>query len=457
MHYARSMSEEVSVNQTVQRKPRLNRLAFLAFVFASTFSVVAAVAFQSLDKVTLDGATMGTSYKVVIATGPAEFDSAKLQTVIDARLAEIDALMSTWRDDSELSRFNASTSTDWFPVSSETATVVAESLRVADESSGAFDPTVLPLVRIWNFGKGRRDELTPPTDEQLAAIRPSIGYSNVEVRNDPSALRKKLPGVELDLSGIAKGYAVDAISKLLADRGLKNHLVEIGGEMRASGRKRDGSVWAIGIEKPTELRRDVYSAVPLRDIAIATSGDYRNYYEVDGQRYSHTIDPSTCKPITHKLASVSIFTESCMTADAWATAINVLGPEKGLQVASTKGLAAMLLVREGQSFVETSTPQFRRMLAGTQSDVEPAEGLSVFGTIFAALIVFVIAITGMAVGVIFSNRRIQGSCGGLANMPGHEGSACELCTNPTTDCQERLAEQAANGSSGNAAVEKFSV
>jgi thiamine biosynthesis lipoprotein len=435
---------------TTQRGPASFWFAlFLALTIGIGFG------FARPSKITLTGSTMGTTYKIVIATD-ASLDQGQLKTAIDARLDHIYAQMSTWRDDSELSRFNASTSTDWFPVSADTQLVVAESLRIANESGGAFDPTVGPLVRLWNFGSAQRGDRIPPSDSQIAEARKSIGYKNVEVRDSPPAIRKRVATIELDLSGIAKGFAVDAISELLVERELKNHLVEIGGEMRGRGKKLDGSVWTIGIEKPTELTRELHTAIPLQDVSIATSGDYRNYYESDGKRYSHTIDPMTGKPIAHKLASVSIICESCMTADAWATGINVLGPERGLKLAQEKGLAALLLVRANGSFVESSTREFQTNTTASKaaSPSRKREGLSVFGTIVAVMIVFAVAITGMAVGVIFSNRRIQGSCGGLANMPGHEGSACELCTNPAEECPERLAEQSSSDAVSN---EKYPV
>jgi FAD:protein FMN transferase len=435
------------------KQPKTKRRVFLircvSLVALCFVAMLSAFGFSEPAKIKLTGSTMGTTYSVVISAD-SEFNKNEVQVAIDARLDEIDALMSTWRAESELSRFNRSTSTDWFPVAEETQFVVAEALRVAKESDGAFDPTVGPLVRLWNFGAAKQREATPPTDDEIKKTQASIGFAKVEVRRDPPAIRKTLPSVELDLSGIAKGFAVDAISELLVELNFSSHLVEIGGEMKARGKRPDGSAWAIGIERPSELRRELHAALPLEDRAIATSGDYRNYYEVDGKRYSHTIDPTTGKPIAHTLASVSIITDSCMTADAWATGINVLGPTKGLELAKQKGLAVMLLVRADGGFTELSTAEFRA-LKDNKADVAKPQGLSTFGTIIAALIVFAIAITGMSVGVIFSNRRIQGSCGGLANMPGHEGSACELCTNPSEECQERLAE-------GDSAVsEQFSV
>lgn len=394
---------------------------------------------QPVVRTSFAGETMGTTYSIVIAGSFTDEEKTDLQTRIDSRLEEIDSAMSTWRDDSELSKFNRAQTTDWFDVSNDTAIVVSAALRIAELSGGAFDPTVGPLVRLWNFSKEKRDTLNPPSDEEIAQLLSNLGYQRIEVRLQPPALRKNSPAVELDLSAIAKGFAVDAISQLLIEQDRTQHLVEIGGEMKAAGRKQDGSSWAAGIEKPTELRRgDIHTILALDDAALATSGDYRNYYEINGQRFSHTIDPTRGRPISHKLASVSIVADDCMTADAWATAINVLGPDAGLKAAEENNLAAMLLVREGTGFVEKRTLGFERLVTPFVAH-QKHEGLSPFGTVIAALIVFAVAITGMAVGVIFSNRRIQGSCGGLSNMPGQEGSACDLCSTPEEECPEKMA------------------
>ncbi len=391
----------------------------------------------------LDGETMGTTYHIVVATTPdglsGEQTRASVRSEVDAVLRRIDEQMSTWRDDSELSRFNASGSTDWFEVSPPLATVVMEALRIAELSDGAFDPTVGPLVRLWSFGSDARDRRLPDPEE-IAAAQGRTGWRKVEVRIEPSALRKSDPLLQLDLSAIAKGYGVDAVSDRLVEVGLPSHLVEIGGEVRTRGQKSDGSVWRAGIQRPDAGFGDLTAAVELNDQALATSGDYRNFFEIDGQRYSHTINPQTGRPVEHNVASVSVVADSCMTADALATAINVLGADRGTRLAEELNAESLLLLRTGEGFDELQSANFpiASLLALRPSDSEPESG-SLLQTILAAGVVVALAIAGMAVGVIFGNRRIQGSCGGLANMPGAEHSPCELCTKPAEACPNKSA------------------
>lgn len=388
--------------------------------------------------VVLTGDTMGTYYRILLNRQNGQ-DEEAIRTGIDGLLNRIEDQMSTWRPESELSRFNRSKSTDWFEVSPETILVVAEALRLADLSGGAFDPTVGPLIDLWSFGS-QSSERRIPNDDEIAAAKKKTGWQKVQVRDNPPALRKSQPDVQVDLSAIAKGYGVDAVSNWLAEQGEKDHLVEIGGEDRARGTKPDGSPWRIGIQTPTGMPASqtsgpIFQVVELTDRAIATSGDYQNFFEVDGRRYSHTIDPNTGRPITHDVASVSVLAESCMAADGWATALTVLGPERGMKLAKEQDLAVLILVRAEPEFAVLATDSWNPADAAASPEAEPASWLRTF---LAAGIVFVIALTGMAVGVIFSNRRIQGSCGGLASM--HGGSACDLCDNPSEECQQEIAE-----------------
>lgn len=391
--------------------------------------------------VELTGDTMGTYYRILLTKRDGQKKN-KIQEGIDRLLNRIEDQMSTWRPDSELSRFNESESTDWFEVSPETAFVVAESLRIAELSGGAFDPTVGPLIDLWSFG-AERAEPRIPTDEEIAAAKQKTGWEKVMVRPNPPALKKSQPEIQLNLSAIAKGYGVDAVSDWLVDQGEKNHLAEIGGEDRASGLKADGTAWRIGVQAPGGMPAEqsigpIFQIVELNDRSIATSGDYQNYFEVDGKRYSHTIDPTSGRPITHDVASVSVLTHSCMAADGWATALTVLGPKKGMALARTQNLPVLILVRGEPKFDVLSTDSWSPAEATIEE--ETAEPVSWLRTFLAAGIVFVIALTGMAVGVIFSNRRIKGSCGGLANMPGQEGTACDLCENPSEECQQEIVE-----------------
>ena len=309
--------------------------------------------------IVISGPTMGTTYTVKLHG--AEADRDQLQVAIDTVLERINDSMSTWRADSELSRFNKSKSTDWFPVSAELTRVVAAAEKISNASDGAFDVTVGPLVNLWGFGPEGR-AAAPPSEQQIENIMPLVGYRKLAVSTIPPALRKQHPGMYVDLSGIAKGYAVDAIAQLLDERKVRAYLVEIGGELRARGARNDGTPWRIAIERPVPGTRNAQSIVALRDSAIATSGDYRNYVERDGQRYTHTIDPRSGRPITNVLASVSVVTDTAMRADAFATAIMVLGPEEGYALAVREALAAQLVVKAGGGFEVRATPKFEALL-----------------------------------------------------------------------------------------------
>jgi thiamine biosynthesis lipoprotein len=396
-------------------------------------------AFQSRDVAAIDGLTMGTSWRVMLDATNRTAESS-LQLAIQDRLDRIEQSMSTWIEDSEVSRFNRLDSDEWFPVSEDTAVVVTEALRIAQLSQGAFDPTVAPLIRLWSFDAGSQTRQIP-TDADIEEARQHCGWQKLEVRRDPPALRKDDPKLQINLSAIAKGYAVDEVSKLLGTYGWPNHLVEVGGEMRACGLKPDGSLWRVGVETPDELSRRVHRVLVLKDQSIATSGDYRNFFEVDGQRYSHTIDPETGRPVVHSLASVTVVASNCMQADALATAINVLGPEQGMKLAVQEKVSALLIQRDGDRLIDKQTVSFAALIPGTElAPITNGDGDgSLLRTIIAVGGVFAIAIIGMAVGVIFSNRRLRGSCGGLNNMPGTEGSACEICQNPADECRDPLA------------------
>lgn len=315
------------------------------------------------------GRTMGTTYSIKVDRLPAGFDAQKLQAEIDARLETVNDQMSTWREDSELSRFNRYDETDWFPVSAATAKVVAAALEISEQSAGAFDVTVMPLINLWSFGPEQRARKVP-TDEQLGAARALVGWEKLHVRRDPPALRKDAPGVSVDLSAIAKGYGVDAVAEYLDELKVAGYLVEIGGEVRTRDARPDGSLWRIGIEAPLDESRTVFDAIELADRSLATSGSYRQFFFENGRRYSHTIDPRTGKPIEHHLASVTIVADDCMTADALATTLMVLGPDEGYNWAVERGLAALLLVGDGERFEERPTPEFERLFRPQSSERE---------------------------------------------------------------------------------------
>ena len=321
----------------------------------------------AVDPVTvLGGATMATSYTVRVADPVA--DREQLEHEIQARLDTIEALMSTYIDASDVSRFNASADTGWMPVDAATCEVVALALRVSEQTGGAFDITVGPLVDLWGFGPdGAINE--PPAAEALAAARSRTGYAGIGTDCEQPAIRKDRAGLAIDLSAVAKGFAADAVADDLAASGIANFLVEVGGEMRIAGTKPGGEPWRVGIEAPVRERVDVFSALEVRDIAVATSGDYRNYFEKDGRFYSHTLDPRTGAPVTHSTGGVTVLAKTAGYADALATALLVLGAEHGLELAERENIAALFLTRSADGIASVASSAFeahRRHAATTR-------------------------------------------------------------------------------------------
>ncbi len=315
--------------------------------------------------VRLSGATMGTTWSVSLLPAASGSDPASLQKLLQQRLDRINGLMSTYDPASEISRFNAHTSNDWFAVSDETAQVVELALQISRMTEGAFDISVGPLVELWGFGASARSQALP-TAEQVTELLARVGYRHLQLRRTPPALKKSLPQLHIDLSAIAKGYAVDQLAALLKGRGIDNFLVEVGGEMQLSGERGDGTPWRIAIEKPLEETREVEKIFPLTTTAVATSGNYRNYYIENGQRYVHTIDPASGRPIRHKLASATVLDLSCARADALATALMVMGELRGRRFCETNNIAAFFLIHEQNAIVEYESPAFQKLVQGVQ-------------------------------------------------------------------------------------------
>ena len=324
------------------------------------------------ERRTIAGATMGTTFTVTVAAGDAAAVGAPraasravgglaavdLQAAVQRRLDGIEGRMSHYRADSELSRFNRARTTEPWPLSRETLGVVAEALAVSRASGGAFDVTVGPLVDAWGFGPGGRAPAAPD-EAALAALRGRVGAELLEVDLAAGTLRKRREDVVVDLSAIAKGYAVDTVATLLDDLGFGDYLVEIGGELRAAGTNEEGTPWRVAIERPVAGAPAAQRILPLTDAALATSGDYRSFYDLDGARVSHTIDPRTGRPVTHALRSVSVIAARCSLADARSTALNVLGPEAGYALAVEQGWAALFVTDDGAGrLVERETPAF---------------------------------------------------------------------------------------------------
>ncbi|WP_083527159.1 FAD:protein FMN transferase [Alteromonas stellipolaris] len=328
-------------------------------VIAMSILFIASCSEKPLSVVHLQGQTMGTTYNIKYVLGEGETAVEGLQEEIDAKLVNINKMMSTYDTTSELSRFNQYRYSDNFAVSKETLTVVNEALRLARLSDGVLDVTVGPLVNLWGFGPNKRPEKVP-TQADIDAVRDYVGYEKLSTT--PTGLMKANPMLYVDLSTIAKGYGVDEVAAILDAHDLQHYLVEIGGEMRVKGERGDGSEWLIAIEKPVTTERAVQKVVSIGTNAIATSGDYRNYYEEDGKRYSHLIDPNTGAPITHDLVSVTVVNPSSMIADGLATAFNVMGWERAIDLAEQEQLAVFLIRRTADGFEEYATPEFDKLV-----------------------------------------------------------------------------------------------
>ena len=295
----------------------------------------------------IQGRTMGTTYNVKVVTGYFQSISG-LKEKIDKRLEEINRSMSTYQKDSEISRFNRFKKVGQkFKISNDFFQVMRAGQQIHQLSDGAWDGTVNPLVDLWGFGRGGRQDKIPQESE-IAALLPDIGFANIDAV-DPGFLVKKRAAVTVDLSSIAKGYGVDEVAALLRRRGYKDYLVEIGGEIIAAGHRKDNTRWRVGINRPRADAAfdEVYKVVDLHNQAFATSGDYRIFFEVDGIRYSHIIDPRSGYPVSNGVVGVSIIADTCTFADGLATAIMVMGHTNGLELINRLDAVEGLIVVEG--------------------------------------------------------------------------------------------------------------
>lgn len=314
---------------------------------------------QPKEQIHLSGPTMGTTYNIKYIEVDGAPASADIQKEVDKLLELVNDQMSTYRKDSELSRFNQYKGNEAFEVSAETATVVKEAIRLNELTRGALDVTVGPLVNLWGFGPEARPEVVP-SDEELSARKAMTGISHLSATS--TTLTKTLPELYVDLSTIAKGWGVDVVANYVESLGIHNYMVEIGGEIRLKGVNQSEEAWRIAIEKPSTTERAIQEIIEPGDMAIATSGDYRNYFEKDGIRYSHIINPQSGKPIDHKVVSVTVLHPSSMTADGLSTGIMVLGEDAGLEIANENDLAVMIIVKTEQGFEEIYSDAFKKYL-----------------------------------------------------------------------------------------------
>ncbi|MBK1872039.1 FAD:protein FMN transferase [Marinobacter sp. 1-3A] len=335
------------------------RAAFASIFLMLVLVALAGCSFQQDEEIwEISGPVFGTSYHISVVLPEDHQRLEALAQGIEEALDGVDASMSTWRDDSELSKLNRlEDQSDWVPVSDPLFEVLSRSAEISRLTEGAFDITIGPVVNLWGFGPDARP-VEIPSDEDLAQALALTGFENLSLQSDPPAVKASSPQY-IDLSAIAKGYGVDVVARYLDREGIQAYLVEIGGEVRTQGQKPDGSVWRLAIEQPAEGEEHrVNRIVTLPSKAMATSGDYRNYYESEGRRLSHTIDPETGQPIAHNLASVTVIAEDSMTADALATGFTVMGYERASALATRENIPAYFIIRTENGFESHQTPAF---------------------------------------------------------------------------------------------------
>ncbi|QJD29038.1 FAD:protein FMN transferase [Methylococcus geothermalis] len=311
----------------------------------------------------LSGEVQGTSYHIKMVLDGLQVNQAELKQAIDAAYNDIDLKLSNYREDSEISRINREATTDWLAVSPEIAELVDIARQVHDKTEGCYDLTIKPLFDLWGFS---RHQNRVPTDAEIAAVLPHIGMDKLEVDVPGHRLRKKDPALRIDLSSIAQGYTVGRVAGLLEAKGIRNYLVEVGGEMQVKGRKANGNPWRVAVEKPTPYTREVERILDIHQTtgtAIMTSGTYRNFFKDKGKAYSHIIDPKTGRPVDHHLLSTTLLHPDPTWADAWSTALLCLGEQKGYAVAEQEGLKALLIYGENGELKERFTPAFGAEMA----------------------------------------------------------------------------------------------
>lgn len=310
------------------------------------------------EPVRFEGSVFGTFYQVTLARSFGQDEKAALEEGFLEELESVDKNMSTYRDDSNLVAFNQAPLDEWQPLPAPLVKVMSISQQISRQSDGVFDVTIGGLVNLWSFGPEARPEKSPDDDELNARLA-QVGFDALEVDDNNRRARRERD-VFVDLSAVAKGYATDRVAAYLDAQGIENYLINLGGDLLTRGYRDpdDRTPWRIGIEKPQANGRSAQYIIPLSGMSVATSGDYRNYFEEDGQRFSHTIDPRTGRPVTHSLASATVVHPSNARADAWATAMTVLGSEDGMALARSLDLRVLMLVRDGDGWQSLASPTF---------------------------------------------------------------------------------------------------
>jgi len=304
----------------------------------------------------INGLTMGTTYTIKIKTKN-NVNKGSIRDDIEEILSKINQSMSTYIKESELSIINRSNSSDWQSVSNDLFTVINHAKKISKKTEGAFDITIGPLVNLWGFGSNKLENKIP-SDEIIKLVKENTGFQKILLDKTHMKILKSNPNLYIDLSSIAKGFAVDRIALYLDEKRFKNYLIEIGGELIAKGENAEKKVWQIGIENPNNNNDTIKHVIQLKNMAMATSGNYKNYFEKNDISYSHIIDPSTGKPVEHKLVSVTVLNHSAMNADALATGFMVLGTKKTLSLANKLKIPIYLIIKNDKYFEEKYNDYF---------------------------------------------------------------------------------------------------
>ncbi|MBK0002358.1 FAD:protein FMN transferase ApbE [Erwinia sp. S38] len=323
------------------------------------------------DAMVLEGKTMGTYWRVSLA-GVDNSRREALQNAIQQQLNNDDHELSTWKNDSVLSRFNQYRGSDPQPVSDNMADIVTLALRIGHQTGGSMDITIGPLVNLWGFGPDKQPVSTPNI-QQIDAARALTGLQHLQVINraGQAYLQKDLPGLYVDLSTVGEGFATDHLARLMEKEGINNYLVSVGGAVLTRGQNAQGKAWQVAIQKPTDRENAVQAIVDLQGHGISTSGSYRNYYELDGKRISHVIDPVTGQPIQHRLVSATVIATTALEADGWDTGLMVLGEEKAKALALRDKLAVYLIYKQGDGFASWMSPQFKAFIQSDTGSDKP--------------------------------------------------------------------------------------
>lgn len=299
------------------------------------------------------GPAQGSTYNISYWSEQA-VSAETLQQQVDAELSRIDKVMSNYRNDSVIEAFNAHNTTGAFEVGSELVDLVRIAREVSSQSQGCYDLTVKPLFELWGF---KADKFNQPTPEQITATLAQVGMAKIG-EDGPSMLSKKLPQMRVDVSSIAQGYTVGRLAAILEQAGVKNYLVEVGGELQVRGKKPEQKPWKLAIEKPLpgeQTLQKIITVLQDEPLAVMTSGTYRHYFDANGKRFSHVLDARTGAPVQHQTVSTTVFVENPTYADAWSTAFLCLGSQDGKAVADRLGIKVLFIDQQGDELQELAS------------------------------------------------------------------------------------------------------